>query len=427
MYYIVPWLAFQFQAILTVTSAPQLTPETKAQCWGPGIWPHPSHCRLFSLCLLNTDGHVQGQLFLCPLGTSYSSSSRSCTSGNSEVPNCATSLEEDTYLKGLDALAVSTNTTIDHTCDTTDSPYCADENTLVVCGPNEAFIGVALCSMQKEQNLGCNTTMNTCSQENDIVTINLENQEAKLNSSSDLETLLPNINAEIPFIYDDFDNYDNNELPTFSDIKCTKTGIQCADESTLVDCDENSTEPVFMMSCSSFIHSDDEDASGYCDMNLDSCVIFSQGSEMSLEVKLSSNYTDICNGHEGLTCVNDEILVACAGDEANNYAISCNGSPTLDSESILHGYCSVDSCVVNSSKININEFPNPPATEPSKEKPICKTVGMQCIDSSTLAACLPNFKVSYTVPCEKMLPNVADKEHVVYCDERHNTCALKLL
>ena len=49
-----------------------------AQCWGPGTWPHPSHCRFFTVCHLDWDGSIVGHLFLCPLGSSYSSRTQHC-------------------------------------------------------------------------------------------------------------------------------------------------------------------------------------------------------------------------------------------------------------------------------------------------------------------------------------------------------------
>lgn len=57
-----------------------------AQCWGPGTWPHPAHCRLFSVCHLGLDRTIVGHLFLCPLGSSYSSRTQRCITSQTVSP-----------------------------------------------------------------------------------------------------------------------------------------------------------------------------------------------------------------------------------------------------------------------------------------------------------------------------------------------------
>jgi hypothetical protein len=55
---------------------------------------------------------------------------------------------------------------------------------------------------------------------------------------------------------------------------------------------------------------------------------------------------------------------------------------------------------------------------------VCQKAGIQCMDSLTLAACLPDLTLSYTISCRTLLPYMTSKHHVIYCDHRLDTCAL---
>jgi hypothetical protein len=59
-----------------------------------------------------------------------------------------------------------------------------------------------------------------------------------------------------------------------------------------------------------------------------------------------------------------------------------------------------------------------------RQKNVCKKMGIQCIDSLTLGACLPDLTLSYTVSCQKLLPYVMSKRNKVYCNKKLDTCAL---
>jgi hypothetical protein len=61
------------------------------------------------------------------------------------------------------------------------------------------------------------------------------------------------------------------------------------------------------------------------------------------------------------------------------------------------------------------------------QKYACRKIGIQCMDSQTLAACLPDLTLSYTVSCRTLLPYVMSKHHIVYCNHKSDTCALAQL
>ena len=59
-----------------------------------------------------------------------------------------------------------------------------------------------------------------------------------------------------------------------------------------------------------------------------------------------------------------------------------------------------------------------------RQKNVCQKMGIQCIDSLTLGACLPDLTLSYTVSCQKLLPYVMSKRNKVYCNKKLDTCAM---
>jgi len=59
-----------------------------------------------------------------------------------------------------------------------------------------------------------------------------------------------------------------------------------------------------------------------------------------------------------------------------------------------------------------------------RQKNVCHKVGIQCIDSVTLGACLPDLTLIYTVSCQTLLPYVMSKYHDVYCNKKLDTCAM---
>jgi hypothetical protein len=72
---------------------------------------------------------------------------------------------------------------------------------------------------------------------------------------------------------------------------------------------------------------------------------------------------------------------------------------------------------VNDAQQNLGDF----------QKYACRKVGIQCMDSWTLAACLPDLTLSYTISCRTLLPYVMSKHHIVYCSYKLDTCALAQL
>jgi hypothetical protein len=55
---------------------------------------------------------------------------------------------------------------------------------------------------------------------------------------------------------------------------------------------------------------------------------------------------------------------------------------------------------------------------------VCQKVGIQCIDSLTLGACLPDLTLSYTVSCQILLPYVMSDHYTVYCNKQLDICAV---
>lgn len=64
------------------------------------------------------------------------------------MPDCATSLEDDSLLDGLPAERLSSKASSQFRCGEAEVPYCANNETLVICTPNKAFVGVVNCSAQ---------------------------------------------------------------------------------------------------------------------------------------------------------------------------------------------------------------------------------------------------------------------------------------
>lgn len=170
-----------------------------------------------------------------------------------------------------------------------------------------------------------------------------------------LHLTIPNTTSEDNYaneLYDgdeDYEEYDlEGSLPNYPDIKCTRKGLQCADRTIIMDCSENSSEPLFTVSCASLLHSDDgENATGHCDNETPSCILSSQGMTLSLNIKtINTEDSKICKFYSGLQCINNDTLVACSGYTNNiHYAISCDGMSTSDTSSFLQGQCYENSCV----------------------------------------------------------------------------------
>jgi hypothetical protein len=64
------------------------------------------------------------------------------------MPDCATSLEDDSLLDNLPAERLSSKATSPFKCGEAQIPYCANNETLVICAPNKALVGVVNCSAQ---------------------------------------------------------------------------------------------------------------------------------------------------------------------------------------------------------------------------------------------------------------------------------------
>jgi hypothetical protein len=65
------------------------------------------------------------------------------------MPECATSLEDNSLLVSLSAEQLSSNTTPQLRCGEAQAPYCADNEILVICTPNKVFVGYVNCSVQQ--------------------------------------------------------------------------------------------------------------------------------------------------------------------------------------------------------------------------------------------------------------------------------------
>jgi hypothetical protein len=170
-----------------------------------------------------------------------------------------------------------------------------------------------------------------------------------------LQITIPDTSSEGDYnneLYDDDEEYEvydlEGSLPNYTDIKCTWKGLQCADKNTIMDCSENFTEPPFIMSCASLLHSDDgENAVGHCDNDTQSCILTSQNMSLSLNInRVINDNLKVCETYTGLRCVDNETLVACSGDSNSmHYTLSCNGEAKSDTGSFIQGHCYENSCM----------------------------------------------------------------------------------
>jgi len=64
------------------------------------------------------------------------------------TPECATSLEDNSLLDSLSAEQLSSNMPLQLSCGEAQSPYCADNEMLVICSPNKVLVGAVNCSAQ---------------------------------------------------------------------------------------------------------------------------------------------------------------------------------------------------------------------------------------------------------------------------------------
>jgi hypothetical protein len=65
------------------------------------------------------------------------------------MPDCATSVEDDSLLDSLPAERLSSKAASRFTCGEAQVPYCVNNETLVICAPNKALVGVVNCSAQR--------------------------------------------------------------------------------------------------------------------------------------------------------------------------------------------------------------------------------------------------------------------------------------
>ncbi|KAJ4426513.1 hypothetical protein ANN_27327, partial [Periplaneta americana] len=174
------------------------------------------------------------------------------------------------------------------------------------------------------------------------------------NNVTTLQISVPNTDKEGDYndgVYDGDDDYDvyedlDSSQVGWPNVNCTRSGIQCADQSTIMACSESTGEPLVMISCSSLIHSDEsENAAGHCDNETSSCVLSSHDSSLPLKMEpldMNHNIVKTCQNYSGLLCADNETLVACSGQpDITNYAIKCTGTG-----SGLHGHCYKNSCML---------------------------------------------------------------------------------
>jgi hypothetical protein len=64
------------------------------------------------------------------------------------MPECATSLEDDSLIDSVLAEQLSSDTPSHLRCGETQAPYCVDNEILVICAPNKVLVGTANCSAQ---------------------------------------------------------------------------------------------------------------------------------------------------------------------------------------------------------------------------------------------------------------------------------------
>ncbi|KAJ8890406.1 hypothetical protein PR048_009914 [Dryococelus australis] len=156
-------------------------------------------------------------------------------------------------------------------------------------------------------------------------------------------------------------------------VKCRNKGLHCADTATITDCDNESSEPLFELSCSSMIQSSDmESDSGKCDDATASCLLYLGGFPLRMRVFQSDEKMEGVCQDGTLTCADNSTLVACSGDSSiPSYAINCAGEQSND---VFSSYCDSEQkgCVIkrkesssipeNMSSITVSENSVAPIT-----------------------------------------------------------------
>jgi hypothetical protein len=69
------------------------------------------------------------------------------------MPGCAISLEADSLFDSLSVEIVSSKMVSQLRCGEAEAPYCANNETLVICAQNKAFVGFVNCSAQHQANV----------------------------------------------------------------------------------------------------------------------------------------------------------------------------------------------------------------------------------------------------------------------------------
>ncbi|XP_063225619.1 uncharacterized protein LOC134532741 [Bacillus rossius redtenbacheri] len=243
-----------------------------------------------------------------------------------------------------------------------------------------------------------------------------------------------------------------NPVASLPYVKCTTLGMHCADATTIVDCDDKSSEPLFELSCSSMLQSSDmESESGLCDNVTASCLLNLEGVPLRMRVFQSDESTGSVCQDGTLTCADNVTLVACSGDSSiPNYAINCAGEESND---IFSSYCDAEQkgCVIKrkdssyepvsqSSATPVTqsaETKKPPSivaipsmflippliplsesvgTTPEASAPLCREAGWKCANSSSLVLCSTGTEPVVQLDCGAV-------DHP-YCDVMAGRCVL---
>jgi hypothetical protein len=64
------------------------------------------------------------------------------------MSGCSSSLKDDSVLDSLSVETASNEMASQFRCGDAEAPYCADDETLVICAQDKAFVGVVNCSAQ---------------------------------------------------------------------------------------------------------------------------------------------------------------------------------------------------------------------------------------------------------------------------------------
>ncbi|XP_067011822.2 uncharacterized protein [Anabrus simplex] len=440
------------QVSLVLTSIGSGSPKMEPTCWGPGIWPHPRHCRLFTLCLLDPSrvhNMITGHLFLCPLGTGFSAGRNACVPSKL-VTNCHHNTKHtDSAVEASPAEhLLSAPKTNQFHCAGHSVPYCDGSDVLVVCAPNQGLLGVVNCSEKAPSSHGsyqCDKTAGKC--------VPVEDFHARvpvhLHSGPNLKTVTehaePGRGRSLAVSRGSFPEKEEHKPvergsshSVGEPISCERPGKQCSqiNKTQLIHCSDD-LQVIARWDCYSFfplvLYQNGIEV--LCDSEKDTCVvqIGNTSHDMNKTTRVPDVARNVCKS-PGRQCVpgNATIIAECSADLEVQHVWNCASlfpSQTVLATSNASFECDShsNSCVM-SFGIASGELHTTTTTSPQTD---CKRPGIQCStkNGSLLLQCSDNLEVLNTWPCSYLFPLEAfqDRRAVdTLCDPQRDSCVLYL-